>query len=118
MPNEGNDNDAMSDPRSTDPDMTQRHEVPAEPVRPPVIRTSGEAETYSPPPSEPRPDWARTDPEPVAARTPERWYEPAATVSAAPVHDTSVQAARPGRAPSSVPRCSPPCSPPAARSSR
>lgn len=87
----------MTDPRSTDPDSTQRHEVPAEPARPPVIRTSGEAETYSPPPSEPRPDWARTDPEPAVARTPERWYEPAATVPAARVQDTAVQRSLAGR---------------------
>jgi S1-C subfamily serine protease len=87
----------MSDRRSTDPETTQRHEVPVEPVRQPVIRASGEAETYSPPPSEPRPDWTRSDPEPVASRTPERWYEPAATVPAAPIHDTSVQGARAGR---------------------
>ncbi|HEX7346421.1 MAG TPA: trypsin-like peptidase domain-containing protein [Candidatus Limnocylindrales bacterium] len=87
----------MSDPHPSDRDMTQRHEVPAEPPRQPVIRTSGAAESYSPPPIEPRPDWARDDPEPVAARTPERWYEPAATVPAAPVQEPAVHGSRVGR---------------------
>jgi serine protease Do len=87
----------MTDPRSSDPDSTQRHEVPAEPVRPPVIRTSGEAERYSPPPTEARPDWTRHDAAPSTSPTPERWYEPAATVPAAPVTESSVSGSRSGR---------------------
>src|SRR6185503_8979992 len=62
----------MTDSRSTDPESTQRHEVPSEPARPPVIRTSGEPERYSPPPAEARPEWTRHDPAPSAAATPER----------------------------------------------
>ena len=81
----------MTDSRSTDPESTQRHEVPSEPARPPVIRTSGEPERYSPPPAEARPEWTRHDPAPSAAATPERWYEPAATVPAAPVQEGPVK---------------------------
>jgi S1-C subfamily serine protease len=87
----------MSDSRPTDPDSTQRHEVPVEPARPPVIRTSGEAESYSPPPTEARPDWTRHDAAPSASPTPERWYEPASTVSAAPVTQSSLSGSRSGR---------------------
>ena len=81
----------MTDSRSTDPESTQRHEVPSEPARPPVIRTSGEPERYSPPPAEARPEWTRHDPASSAAATPERWYEPAATVPAAPVQEGPVK---------------------------
>jgi S1-C subfamily serine protease len=87
----------MSDSRSTDPDSTQRHEVPAEPARPPVVRTSGEAESYSPPPAEARPDWTRQDAAPSTSPTPERWYEPAGTVPATPVTQSSVSSSRSGR---------------------
>ncbi len=87
----------MTDQRSTDPDSTQRHEVPAEPARPPVIRASGEAESYSPPPTEARPDWTRHDAAPSTSPTPERWYEPAATVPATPVSPSSVSSSRSGR---------------------
>ena len=87
----------MTDQRSTDPDSTQRHEVPAEPARPPVIRASGEAESYSPPPTEARPDWTRHDAAPSTSPTPERWYEPAATVPATPVAPSSVSSSRSGR---------------------
>jgi S1-C subfamily serine protease len=87
----------MTDQRSTDPDSTQRHEVPAEPARPPVIRASGEAESYSPPPTEARPDWTRHDAAPSTSPTPERWYEPAATVPATPVSPSSVLSSRSGR---------------------
>jgi S1-C subfamily serine protease len=87
----------MSDPRSTDPESTQRHEVPAEPVRPPVIRASGEPESYSPPPAEARPDWTRHDAASTTSPTPERWYEPAATVPAAPVTQSSVSSSGSGR---------------------
>jgi S1-C subfamily serine protease len=86
----------MTDSRSNDPDMTQRHEVPAEAPRQPVIRTSGEAERYSPAP-EARPDWTRHDPAGAPAPTPERWYEPASTVPAAPVADGTVRGSRAGR---------------------
>jgi S1-C subfamily serine protease len=87
----------MTDPRSTDPDQTQRHEGPTDPLRPPVIRTSGEPESYSPPPSGARPEWTRHDADQIASPTPERWYEPASTVPAAPVKDGSVRGARSGR---------------------
>jgi serine protease Do len=87
----------MTDPRSTDPDSTQRHELPAEPARPPVIRTSGEPERYSPPPADTRPEWTRHDPTPTASATPERWYEPAATTPAAPVKDAPVRSSGSGR---------------------
>src|SRR5689334_19498015 len=81
----------MTDPRSTDPESTQRHEIPAEPAPPPVIRTSGEPERYSPPPPEARPEWTRHEPAPTAAATPERWYEPAATVPATPLQEGPVK---------------------------
>jgi serine protease Do len=82
----------MTDPRSDDPESTQRHEVPTEPARPPVIRTSGEAERYSPPPAEARPEWTRDDAAPASAATPERWYEPAASIPATPVEEGAVKA--------------------------
>jgi S1-C subfamily serine protease len=66
-------------------------------MRQPIIRTSGEAESYSPPPSGSRPEWTRHDAEPAPSPTPERWYEPASTVSATPVKDGSVHGARSGR---------------------
>ena len=81
----------MTDPRSNDPESTQRHEVPSEPAPPPVIRTSGEPERYTPPPAEARPEWTRHEPASTGAATPERWYEPAATVPATPVTETAVQ---------------------------
>ncbi|MGZ9275945.1 MAG: S1C family serine protease [Candidatus Limnocylindrales bacterium] len=90
--------------RSDDADLTQRHDVPAEPwptsmdapaipsdpaetphtpaVEAPRRATFAEApshdvERYSPP-SEARPEWSRRDTEPTPPATPERWYEPAA----------------------------------------
>jgi S1-C subfamily serine protease len=87
----------MTDSRSTDPDQTQRHDVLGDAMRQPIIRTSGEAESYSPPPSGSRPEWTRHDAEPAPPPTPERWYEPASTVSATPVKDGSVHGARSGR---------------------
>jgi len=86
----------MTDARSDDPDPTQRHDVPDEALRAPVIRTSGEPERYSPP-AEARPDWSRHDGDPVLTPTPERWYEPASTVAAGPVGDGPVGGSRPGR---------------------
>jgi 2-alkenal reductase len=86
----------MSDPRQPDQDMTQRHEVPAEPARAPVIRASGESERYSPP-ADDRPTWTRHEAEAAPSPTPERWYEPAATVPAAPVTDRDVRGSRAGR---------------------
>jgi S1-C subfamily serine protease len=62
-----------------------------------VIRTSGEAERYSPPPAEARPEWTRADAASTASPTPERWYEPAATVPAAPVTESAVSRSRSGR---------------------
>ena len=88
----------MTDPRSTDPDSTQRHAIPSEPARPPVIRTSGEPERYSPPPADTRPEWTRNDTTtPPVSPTPERWYEPAATVPAAPVKATPAGGSGAGR---------------------
>jgi S1-C subfamily serine protease len=86
----------MTTPRSDDPDMTQRHDVPAEPGREPVIRASGEPERYSPP-AEPRPDWTRPQGGTTVPPTPERWYEPAATTPAAPVVPTPVTTGKGGR---------------------
>ncbi len=65
----------MTAPRSDDPESTQRHELPAEPARPPVIRASGEPERFTPS-AEARPDWSRHGEEPTPSPTPERWYEP------------------------------------------
>jgi 2-alkenal reductase len=76
--------------------MTQRQEVPADPGRPPVVRASGEPERYSPP-AEPRPDWARQETTTPAQPTPERWYEPAATVPSAPVASVPVTPTKSGR---------------------
>ena len=81
----------MTAPRSDDSESTQRHELPAEPARPPVIRTSGEAERYTPPPADVRPDWSRHGDVPAPSPTPERWYEPSVT-PAAPVTSQPVRA--------------------------
>jgi 2-alkenal reductase len=86
----------MTDPRNDDPDVTQRHEVPSEPARPPIVRASGEAETYSPP-AEARPQWSRPAADAAIPPTPERWYEPAATTPAAPIKDSTVTTAKTGR---------------------
>ncbi len=85
----------MTDPRSDDPELTQRHELPAEPTRPPVMRTSGDPGGFTPPATN-RPDWSRQD-ETVTPPTPERWYEPASTVAPLPVTDGAVGATRTGR---------------------
>ena len=68
-----------------------------EPARPPVIRTSGEPERYTPPPSDTRPEWTRHDPTSTASATPERWYEPAPTTPAAAVTETPVRSSGSGR---------------------
>ncbi len=85
----------MTDNRSDDPELTQRHELPAEPTPPPVMRTSGDPEGYTPPATG-RPEWTRQD-EAVSPPTPERWYEPASTVSPAPVTEGAVRGTRTGR---------------------
>ena len=66
-------------------------------MRQPIIRTSDEAGSYSPPSSGSRPEWTRDDAEAAPSPTPERWYEPASTVPATPVKDGSVHGARSGR---------------------
>jgi serine protease Do len=85
----------MTDQRSDDPELTQRHELPAEPTRPPVMRTSGDPEGYTPPATA-RPEWTRQD-DAVSPPTPERWYEPASTVSPAPVTEGAVRGTKSGR---------------------
>ena len=85
----------MSDSRPDDPDMTQRHQLPAEPTRPPVVRASGDPDAFSPPASAP-PAWTRHD-EPVRSPTPERWYEPASTISDTPPVHGSVSGTRASR---------------------
>ena len=85
----------MTDNRSDDPELTRRHELPAEPTPPPIMRTSGDPEGYTPPATG-RPEWARQD-EAVSPPTPERWYEPASTVSPAPVTEGAVRGTRTGR---------------------
>jgi S1-C subfamily serine protease len=96
------------DERTNDQDATSRHELPAEPSRPPLIRAAGEApgtgatpsepapdvQRYSPP-AAPAPEWSRhADPQATTSPTPERWYEPASAVAAAPVTNTSTQASQ------------------------
>ena len=103
------------DARTDDQDATQRHDLPAEPTRQPLIRAAGEPadppspateatqagpdlERYSPPP-EPRPEWSRhADAATTPTTTPERWYEPASSGAAGPVATTAVQPAKPRRA--------------------
>jgi serine protease Do len=85
----------MSDSRSDDADMTQRHQLPAEPTRPPVVRASGDANVNAPSPTAP-PEWTRHD-EPAPPPTPERWYEPAASVSPTPVTHGPVTGTKSGR---------------------
>ena len=85
----------MTDSRSDDPESTQRHELPAEPTAPPVMRTSGDPVGYTPPATA-RPEWTREE-EAVSPPTPERWYEPASTVSPAPVTEGAVRGNRTGR---------------------
>jgi 2-alkenal reductase len=88
----------MSDSRPDDSDMTQRHQLPADPTRPPVVRASGDADDLGTPPPAPRPEWTRHDePAPPTMPTPERWYEPAAAVSPAPVTHGAVSSAKAGR---------------------
>ena len=97
----------MSDEqRPTDQDATTRHDLPAEPVRPPLIRAAGETPAAGATPGEPAPDiqrysppsgsapeWSRhVDAQATTTPTPERWYEPASAVAAAPVTNTSTQA--------------------------
>jgi S1-C subfamily serine protease len=79
------------DPRTTDQDATQRHDLaapippstPAAGTTPTDPMAANDVERFSPPP-EPRPDWSRHADTPPVAPTPERWYEPAST-AAAPV---------------------------------
>ena len=96
------------DERTNDQEATQRHDVAGEPPRSPLIRAAGESGIpsvgdpgqpdsdigrYSPP-SELRPDWSRhAEAAPPATPTPERWYEPAASVAATPVTSATVQPA-------------------------
>ena len=88
----------MSDSRPDDSDMTQRHQLPAEPTRPPVVRASGDADAVSTPPPTGRPAWTRHDePAQPTPPTPERWYEPADAVSPAPVTHGTVSGTRSGR---------------------
>ena len=49
----------MSDSRPDDADMTQRHQLPTEPTRPPVVRASGDADDVGVPPAD---GSARMDP--------------------------------------------------------
>jgi S1-C subfamily serine protease len=96
------------DERTNDQDATSRHELPAEPSRPPLIRAAGETpamgatsgepapdvQRYSPP-AVPAPEWSRhADAQATPSPTPERWYEPASSVAAAPVTNTSTQASQ------------------------
>jgi S1-C subfamily serine protease len=94
------------DPRTNDQEATQRHDIPGEPARSPLIRAAGEPASpptgeagqpdpevgrYSPPPEQ-RPEWSRhAEGAPPPAPTPERWYEPASAVAAAPVTSTAAQ---------------------------
>jgi serine protease Do len=96
------------DERTNDQDATSRHELPAEPSRPPLVRAAGEAPSTGPtsgepapdvqrfsPPSGTAPEWSRhADAQTAPAPTPERWYEPASAVAAAPVTNTSTQASQ------------------------
>ena len=59
------------------------------------MRTSGDPEGYTPPATG-RPEWTRQD-EAVSPPTPERWYEPASTVSPAPVTEGAVRGTGTGR---------------------
>jgi S1-C subfamily serine protease len=76
--------------------MTQRHELPGDAGREPVIRASGEPERYSPP-ADPRPDWTRHEGTTTVPPTPERWYEPATTTPATPVAPAPITVAKGGR---------------------
>ena len=87
----------MSDSRPDDSDMTQRHQLPAEPTRPPVVRASGDADDLSTPPSAARPEWTRHDEPAQPTPTPERWYEPADALSPTPVTHGSVGSTERGR---------------------
>ncbi len=86
----------MSDSRPDDADMTQRHQLPTEPTRPPVVRASGDADDVGVPPPTARPEWTRHD-EPAQSPTPERWYEPAAAVPPTPVTHGAVTGTKAGR---------------------
>ncbi len=96
-----------------DSDITQRHEVPAEPpawpasagtTATPVTPATGDSdspavERYSPP-AEPRTDWSRHEGGIEPATTPERWYEPAVvpgTVPTTPVQPATSGSGRSGR---------------------
>ena len=96
-----------------DSDITQRHEVPAEPPAwpatagtPAMPATPASADPGSPaverysPPSEPRTDWSRHEGSIEPATTPERWYEPAVvpgTVPTTPVQPATSGSGRSGR---------------------
>ena len=96
-----------------DSDITQRHEVPAEPPAwpatagtPAMPATPASADPGSPaverysPPSEPRTDWSRHEGGIEPATTPERWYEPAVvpgTVPTTPVQPATSGSGRSGR---------------------
>ncbi len=96
-----------------DTDITQRHEVPAEPPAwpatagtPAMPATPASADPGSPaverysPPSEPRNDWSRREGGIEPATTPERWYEPAVvpgTVPTTPVQPATSGSGRSGR---------------------
>ena len=96
-----------------DSDITQRHEVPAEPPAwpatagtPAMPATPASADPASPaverysPPSEPRNDWSRREGGIEPATTPERWYEPAVvpgTVPTTPVQPATSGSGRSGR---------------------
>ena len=95
------------DERTNDQDATSRHELPAEPSRPPLVRAAGETPPTTATPSEPAPDvqrysppaaapeWSRhADAQATPSPTPERWYEPASAVAATPVTNTSTQASQ------------------------
>ncbi len=79
-------------PTPDDTDLTQRHDLPDQtppppPAGPAVMRTAGddttpEVDRFSPTPDA-RPDWSRPDAGVDQPPTPERWYEPAATIPAA-----------------------------------
>jgi S1-C subfamily serine protease len=82
-------------PRPDDPDLTQRVDLPVDPLgaspadaspaadtAPADVASAAEVERYSPP-SEQRPEWSRSDDGTDPAPTPARWYEPAPTVPVA-----------------------------------
>jgi S1-C subfamily serine protease len=86
----------MTDSRSDDPDITQRHELPTDPTAAAAATPGPDVERYSPP-ADARPDWSRRESDTIDSPTRERWYEPAATMAAASGADGSVRAARSDR---------------------